>query len=102
VRREVNDRVSPRNPTGETVAISALGFLAGDPTRLSRFLALSGLGPHNLRAAAADPGFLAAVLDYIAGDESLLMAFAEQEGTSPAEFARARDSLGGARPAVDP
>ena len=29
-------------------AIAALGFLADDPERLERFLALSGLGPQNL------------------------------------------------------
>ena len=28
-------------------AIAALGFLADDPERLERFLALSGLGPQN-------------------------------------------------------
>jgi hypothetical protein len=79
---------------GESIAISALGFLAADPDRLSRFLGLSGLGPHNLRAAAADPGFLAAVLDYMMADERLLLEFAGGEKLSPETAAAARRALG--------
>ena len=67
---------SGRDRTGSELAIEALAFLAGDETRLERFLAVTGLGPHNLRRAAADPGFLASVLDYLAGDARLLVAFA--------------------------
>ena len=102
MQREVNVKLSTGKILGESTAIAALGFLAAEESRLERFLALSGLGPHNLRQAAADPGFLAAVLDYVAGDEALLVAFAAQEGMNPADFARARDSLGGTRPTGDP
>jgi hypothetical protein len=102
VRQEVNGGLSTENSASQTTAISALGFLAADETRLERFLALSGLGPHNLRRAAADSGFLAAVLDYIVADERLLVAFAAQEGLQPAAVVRARESLGGAPPALDP
>jgi hypothetical protein len=80
---------------GEDLAVSALGFLAGEPDRLSRFLDLSGLGPHNLRAAAADPGFLAAVLDYVLGDEPLLVAFAAAGGLAPERVAEARRAMDG-------
>ena len=78
---------------GEDLAIAALGFLAGEPDRLSRFLDLCGLGPHNLRAAAADPGFLAAVLDYVAGDEPLLVAFAADQGFPPERVVVARRAM---------
>ena len=64
----------------ETLAIEVLSFLAADPTRLERFLALSGVGLDNLRAAAAEPGFLAAILDHLAADETLLLAFAAEPG----------------------
>jgi Protein of unknown function (DUF3572) len=74
-------------------AIAALGFLASEPERLQRFLALSGLGPDNLRRAAADPAFLGAVLEYLAGDEPLLIAFASHQGWRPADVVRARDAL---------
>jgi uncharacterized protein DUF3572 len=74
-------------------AIAALGWLAADEQRLSRFLALSGLGPHNLRTAAAEPRFLAAILDYLVSDESLLVEFARDAGRSPDDVARAHAAL---------
>ncbi len=91
-----------RNPQrgagfAEEAAIAALGFLAADDARLERFLALSGLGPHNLRRAAADPAFLSAVLDYVAADEALLVAFAERQGWPPEDVMTARARLAGAR-----
>jgi hypothetical protein len=58
----------------ESIAIEVLGFLAGDPARLDRFFAVSGLEADNLRAAATEPEFLAAVLDHLVSDESLLLA----------------------------
>lgn len=77
------------------LAAEALGFLAADPERLRRFLALSGLDPSEVRAAAADPGFLPAVLDYVLADESLLLAFAAAQGIAPERVARTRAALGG-------
>ena len=77
----------------ETIAIEVLSFLAGSPGRLDRFLALSGLGRDNLRAAAGEPGFLAAILDHLASDERLLLAFAASTGHAPATIAKARDIL---------
>ncbi len=69
--------------TASEVAIAALGFLAADGDRLSRFLALSGLGPDNLRSAAAQPGFLGGVLAHLLADESLLHVFAAEHGVAP-------------------
>ena len=77
----------------EALAIAALGFLADDPERLSRFLALSGLTAESLRRAAAAPGFLGAVLDHLEGDDRLLVAFAAQQNCDPAQIARARTLL---------
>jgi hypothetical protein len=79
----------------EELAIAALGFLAADPERLARFLALTGLGPQSLRAAAREPGFLSGVLDHVASDESLLLAFAEENGIDPQDVERARAMLAG-------
>lgn len=78
----------------QTIAVEGLGFLAGDSERLERFLALSGLNPATLRAAAGAPGFLLAVLDHIAGDERLLVTFSAAAGRDPRDIARARDILG--------
>ena len=41
------------------------------------------------------PGFLAAVLDYLAGDEPLLLAFAADAGVQPEAVARAHAALRG-------
>jgi len=83
---------------GEEIALAALGYLAGEADRLSRFLSLSGLGPHNLRAAAADSGFLAAVLDYIMADERLLLDFAADAGLSPEAIVASRRAMDGVPP----
>jgi hypothetical protein len=80
----------------ESVAVQALSFIAEEPEQLGRFLAMSGIGPESLRAAAAEPGFLAGVLDHLLADEQLLIAFAERAGLGPAEIGRARGMLGGA------
>jgi hypothetical protein len=82
-------------PDPDAIAVAALAYLAGDPERLARFLALTGLGPQNLRKAAASPGFLKAVLDYLAGDEALLQGFAADQGLDPREVAAARATGGG-------
>ncbi len=79
----------------EGLAIQALSFIAADEERLGRFLAISGIGPAEIRAAAAEPGFLAGVLDYLAGDERLVTAFAAERGVDPADIARAYAALGG-------
>jgi Protein of unknown function (DUF3572) len=81
------------NAEAQSIAIEALGFLAGDPERLGRFLAVTGLGPDNLRAAAKQPDFLAQVLHYLAQDESLLLAFAANGGFPPERVARAHQLL---------
>jgi hypothetical protein len=79
--------------SAEAVAIDVLTFIAAEPVRLERFMTLSGLTPDGLRAAAAEPGFLAGVLDHLAGDEALLLAFAANAGRDPSIIAKARDWL---------
>ena len=80
----------------EALARRALAFLAGDPERLGRFLVLTGIGPTELRAHAADPALLGGVLDHLLSDERLLIAFAEASGVPPEAVARARRLLPGA------
>ena len=80
-------------PAAEDIAIKALTFLTGDPERLARFLALTGLGPETIRAAAGSPGFLKAVLDHVAGHEELLVSLAGEIGTRPETIVAARRLL---------
>jgi len=74
-----------------------LNFLAADGKRLERFLSVTGLGPHNLRQAASEPNFLKSVLEYVDGDEPLLLAFATEARLDPAAVARALEVLQGGR-----
>ncbi len=87
--------------SSQEIAITALTFLASDGERLEKFLSLTGLGPDNLRAAAADTGFLASVIGYLAADEPLLLAFASDAGLKPDDVVRAFHNLGGASPGAD-
>ena len=84
------------------IAIEALAWLGADENRLERFLALSGLGPQNLRKAAAEPRFLAAILDYLASNEWLLIDFALDSARTPEEVARAHAALLGPQSGADP
>jgi hypothetical protein len=77
------------------LAITALGFVAGERDELSRFLALSGIDPSSIRTAAKEPGFLGGVLAYIAGNERTLLAFAAHAGVAPEEIEKARMTLAG-------
>jgi hypothetical protein len=90
-------RNSVEREAAESLAIQVLTYLASEPERLGRFLALSGLGPQQLRIAAAEPGFLAGVLDYVIADESLLLGFADQAGIDPADVLHAQAALSGER-----
>jgi hypothetical protein len=77
------------------MAIQALSFIAEEPERLARFLAITGIDAGQIRAAARQEGFLAGVLDHMLGDENLLVAFATSAGIDPAKVGRARSALRG-------
>ena len=77
----------------EVLAIQALGFIAQDEERLGRFLALTGMGPAEIREAARERHFLAGVLDYVNGDEELLVAFADHAGIDAGTIVIARRAL---------
>ena len=94
-------RLSTSPEPGQAMAIKALSFLAADGWRLEKFLSVTGLGPHNLRAAA-DPGFYGSILGYLASDETLLLAFAANSGVAPEEVARALHALDGPPPLLEP
>lgn len=88
-------KVKLTHRAAETVAVQALSFIASDPDRLGLFLASTGIGPGDIRAAAREPLFLAGVLDHLASNETVMMAFAAETGTEPASILAARDVLAG-------
>ena len=79
----------------ENLAIQALGFMASDPERLGAFLAATGIGPEMIRKAAAEPSFLAGVLDHVCGNEALLVAVAEHAEVTPRDVEHAQAVLSG-------
>lgn len=80
----------------ETLALQALTFLAADGDALLRFLTQSGLELEDLRARAGEAELLAAVLDFLLGDDALLTAFTTGEGIAPQSVHTARRALPGA------
>jgi len=78
------------------LAVQALSFIAEEPQSLSRFLETSGISADQIRTAAAEPGFLAGVLEYMLADETLLRAFADRAGIDPTAVAGAASALGSA------
>ena len=79
----------------QALAVAALAFLAADQPRIERFLTTVGLNVYNLREIADSPGFLAGVLDHLAQDEPLLLAFCGEAGHDPLTIMQARNRLGG-------
>jgi len=83
--------------TAEAVALQGLAFLAEDGARLARFCTATGLDPAELRARAGTGELLAAVLEHLAGDESLLLVFASGRDIAPERIGQASAVLEGAR-----
>jgi len=84
--------------SAEIVALKALGFLAESPAALDRFLAETGADILILRDRAAEPEFLAAVMDFLLTDDGLLQGFCESELLEPRTFHMLRRALPGATP----
>lgn len=87
------DRANSDPAAFEELAIEILGYLADDPQRLSRFLDLTGLTPQSLRLTATLPGFAASMIEYLASDDRLLLAFAADRGHDPARLEAIRQRL---------
>ena len=79
----------------EALAFSALRHLAGDEDKLNAFLGLAGLDLGGLRQAASEPGFPAALLDFICSDDSLVLGVAAQENIPPEAIGAAQRLLAG-------
>ncbi len=80
----------------ERIAVQALGWIAADDDLCGVFLGSTGARPETLRAQAADPAFLAAVLDFLTLDDRWVIGFCDAAGLSYDTPLRARRSLPGA------
>jgi hypothetical protein len=77
----------------EMIGVAGLSYLAAEPERMGRFLAVTGLGPENVRTAAREPSFLPSLLDYLLANEADLVAFAQEMNLDPHRVRAARDLL---------
>ena len=87
--RQGKTEVPATREAAEAIALQGLAFLAEDAERLRRFVMVTGLDPGELRARAETAELLSAVLDYLAGDESLLLVFTSSRGIAPQSIAPA-------------
>lgn len=79
----------------EVLALQAITYISGEEHALNGFLAQTGAGLDALKEQVSDPVFLAGVLDFMLSDESLLLAFCDQENIQPEFIIRARRALPG-------
>ena len=83
----------PGRVDAQSLAVEALTFLGTDAGLAERFFAVSGLDPHTLRAAVAEPGFLAAILEVLTSEDALLERFAAHAGRRPIDIARTAQAI---------
>jgi len=80
----------------EAIATAALSWIAGDGEQISRFMALTGIEPEQMRTAASQTGFLGGVLEFLLGHEPTLVRFCEDNDLSPTVVQKAYQRLVGA------
>jgi Protein of unknown function (DUF3572) len=79
----------------EALALQVLAFLLADAKQISRFLALTGTTPQDLRDVASSRELQAATLEYLLSDEGLLLMFCQEAGIDPATISPAHRLLVG-------
>ncbi|MDG1128870.1 DUF3572 domain-containing protein [Seohaeicola saemankumensis] len=79
----------------EMLAIEALGWMAGNDEVLGQFMAASGASIDDLRAGAADPAFLGALLDFLMLEDAWVIAFCDAARQPYDAPMRARAALPG-------
>ncbi len=81
--------------SAETLALTALGWLVGNEELLPVFLGSTGASIEDLRARAAEPDFLASVLDFLLLDDSWVLAFCDANAVPYEQPGLARSMLSG-------
>ena len=79
----------------QVIALQALGWIAAEDEVFPLFLGATGASLGDLRARAADPDFLAAVLDFLLQDDRWVVAFCDAQGHPYAAPQSARAALPG-------
>ncbi|HUS96740.1 MAG TPA: DUF3572 domain-containing protein [Hyphomicrobiaceae bacterium] len=79
----------------ETIALQALAFLASEESRLSHFIAQTGITLEDLHVRANEPDVLRAALDILTQDEPNLLMFAANAGLDAERVVQAHATLEG-------
>jgi len=74
--------------TPRTVGDMCLHYLAENPAQLAEFMSITGYSPDALRKAAGGSMLDHGLIDYVAANESLLLAVSANNGIKPDEFMR--------------
>ena len=82
-------------PDPQALALRALAWTLSDPDRAQRLLDVTGLDPQDLRARAAEPAVLGAVLGFLEGWQPDLVACAEELEVKPEALVAAHAALEG-------
>ena len=84
-----------RQESAETLALRALGWLAGNEEILPVFLGATGASLADLARGAARPDFLGSVLDFLLMDDAWVIGFCESAGYEYTVPMAARQALPG-------
>lgn len=79
----------------ETLALQALGWLAGQDDLLNVFMGATGAGADDLRDRAGEPAFLGSVLDFLMMDDAWVVSFCDTHSLSYDTPMQARVALPG-------
>lgn len=79
----------------ETVALTALGWLAGHDELMPVFLGSTGTSTEEMAARAGDQDFLASVLDFLCMDDGWIAELCQSTDLKPTEPLTARHILSG-------
>jgi hypothetical protein len=75
------------------LALAALAATLRDERRAQRFIDLTGIGTDELRARAAEPALLAALLRFLEAHEPDLLSVSAELGVKPEDLVEARREL---------
>ena len=84
-----------KQDVAETIALRALGWLAGHDDLFPVFLGATGASAGDVAARAGDAVFLGSVLDFILMDDAWVVAFCDQAGLAYTAPMQARGALPG-------
>jgi len=70
----------------KTLADLSLGYLAENAEELARFLDFAGYTPQGLRNALNSPQLSRGLIEYVAANESLMLALCANAGIKPEQF----------------